>query len=519
MRLIVCVLSMVLAVTGINAVAAQGRGSAVSEGAIEVSTASGTVIGQIEEGIAAYKGIPFAAPPVGALRWRPPQPVPGWSDALVADRFGPSCPQTQPPWRTDPLGPTSEDCLTLNIYAPTVKARNLPVMVWIHGGGYTGGSGSWPTFDGTKLAQDGVVVVTINYRLGRLGFFAHSALSTAQEGEPLGNYGLLDQIAALQWVQENIAGFGGNPRNVTIFGESAGGGSVNFLMVSPLAADLFHRAISQSGGGGLSIDRHLTEKRGELPSMEAEGDAVARAFGIDDGSGVVARLRRLTADQLLSLPYPSFNRTGPAVDGTVIPDSVGILFRTGLQHDVPFLAGFNSWEGALVASGQQKVLEGRDRSELEVVYGQMSEEALGEAWFADTVFVGPTRYLATHMAHVSSPAFLYYFTFLPEAQRGKLPGVRHGGELPYVFGTLGSGRAEVTQAEIEMSDLVRKYWVQFAKSGDPNGTGRPKWPKYSRERDQLLDFGIEVAVREQLFKARLDYHESEFEATGSLANR
>ena len=480
-----------------------------------IKVKSGLLRGISDAGLTIYKGIPYAAAPVGELRWRPPQRPAAWSDTFTADAFGPSCPQIAPPYRPVPLGDISEDCLTLNIWTPaTSNSQPLPVMVWIHGGSYTSGAGTWPTYDGTFFAQNGIVLVTINYRLGHLGFFAHPALSKAQSDEPLGNYGLLDQIAALEWVQRNIAAFGGDPNNVTIFGESAGGGSVNFLMVSPAAKGLFHGAISQSGISGMMIDRHLTESRGGKPSMEAFGQDVAARLGIEDGPDTVARLRALSIDQLLSVDHPPELRTGPAVDGDIVPDSVGLLFARGMQLNVPYIAGSNSWEGAL-AMGDRSALPdffgGNDMSTIESIYRQMEEPDLKQAWYGDITFLGPARYLVTQMKNVTAPSYFYHFSYLTESQRGKFPGVRHGGELAYVFGTLPNSEGGAPARDVEMSRSINAYWVAFAKTGNPNGDDRPIWPIYTRDKNAHLEFSDTIESRRHLFKERLDFHERQYE--------
>jgi len=481
-----------------------------------INVESGLLRGINDAGLTIYKGIPYAAPPVGELRWRPPQRPATWSGTLAADTFGPSCPQVAPSYRPVPLGEINEDCLTLNIWAPAASdSYPLPVMVWIHGGSYTTGAGTWPTYDGSAFAQNGVVLVTINYRLGHLGFFAHPALSEAQAGEPLGNYGLLDQIAALEWVKRNISAFGGDPNRVTIFGESAGGGSVNFLMISPAAKGLFHRAISQSGISGMMIDRHLSENRDNKLSMEAHGQEVAVTLGIEDGPNLVTKLRALSIDELLSVEHPSGLRTGPAVDGDTVPDSVGILFAEGRQRNVPFIAGGNSWEGAL-AMGERSSLPDffgdNDMSTVESIYGQMQESDLKQAWYGDQIFLGPARYLVTQMKNVTAPSYYYHFSYLTESQRGKFPGVRHGGELAYVFGSLPNPEGGAPVRDVEMSRMINSYWAAFAKTGDPNGDDRPIWSIYNRTENTHLEFADTVETRRYLLKERLDFHESQYEA-------
>ncbi len=488
-----------------------------------VRTDSGLVRGVVGQGIVSYKGIPYVAPPIGELRWRPPQPTEAWSGIYEADAFGPICPQRGSLFPPLPIGETSEDCLTLNVWAPAGEAEgSAPVMVWIHGGGYRRGLGSSPLYDGTKLAEQGVVVVTFNYRLGRLGFFTHPSLSIAQADELLGNYGFMDQIAVLEWVQRNIGAFGGDPDNVTIFGESAGGGSVNFLMISPQAKGLFHRAIAQSAGNGMAVDQHLTETRGRARSLEEIGKEFAANLGVKEDGDLIANLRALSVDQVMSETPQGGALSGPVVDGNLIPDSIALLFSQGKQHDVPYLAGGNSWEGAIVAQSPgayDSFFHGRDMTEIEALYGKRTQTDMVQAWFGDATFLSPARYLVTEMANVSSASYLYHFSYVTGSQRTNMPGVPHGGEIAYVFGTLPTMTDQVTDRDIALSKLVSAYWVQFARTGDANGGGRPKWPAYSREQDVLLEFGDNILLHANLLKQRLDFHEYEYKMSGTEADQ
>lgn len=499
-------------------------GTATLAGATDsttVSTESGLIAGTVVDGIQIYRGIPYAAPPVGELRWRAPQPAPSWEGVRQALEFGAACPQHAREDRPGVLGRTDEDCLTLNIWAPA-DAAGAPVMVWIHGGAFIVGSGSFPYYDGTAFARRGVVLVTLNYRIGRLGFFAHPAL-TAEAGDgPLGDYGILDQIAALGWVKRNIEAFGGDPNLVTVFGESAGAASVNILMVSPLAAGLFQRAIAESGGG-MQVARRLSEARPGVPggSVEAEGLAFARSQGIeeDTGADTLARLRALPVESLLGEGALGV-RVQPFVDGHVLPDDVAVLFAAGKQHDVPFLLGSNSYEGSLADTFGRSPrfifgILGPDREKAQRIYGEEAtdEKRFAGLLFGDASFVAPARYLAAQMERVSSPAWLYYFSWVTTGRRGQAPGAVHGSEVPYVFGTLDSSpmlSALVSNDDRHMSKLIQSYWVAFARTGNPNGEGRPEWPAYEAKSDSLLELGEEVAARAHFLQQRLDLHEERY---------
>ena len=467
-----------------------------------VSTSYGRMTGKDLGEVRAWLGIPYAAPPVGELRWKPPQPPRPWSGVRAMEEFGPPC--MQPPREGQRLEP-SEDCLTLNIWAPK-KAENHPVMVWIHGGAFRQGSGSLPAYSGASLARKGLVVVTINYRLGDFGFFAHPELTREARGAATGNFGLMDQIAALEWVRKNIAAFGGDPGNVTIFGESAGAASVIVLMASPKARGLFHRAIAESGGLG-------TGRR--LEDLERLGVQRAKEWGAAD----LKALRALPAKEILAKPRPvSLGAYGPVVDGVYLPAPPAQIFEEGRQAPVPFLLGANSYEGSLM--GPFKVtpaslagLLGVDRARLEALYGGDLEQTAHEI-FGDAVFVAPARYLAARMERVRKPAFLYHFSYVPERRRGKTPGAPHGSEIPFVFDNLGAGApaALATEADRKMAELMSGYWAQFAATGDPNGAGRPHWPAYLTASDEVLEFGSEVAVRKNFRKDKLDFLEARLKA-------
>jgi para-nitrobenzyl esterase len=420
------------------------------------------------------------------------------------------------------LGKISEDCLTLNVWVPDSGAqRKIPVMVWIHGGAFIQGSGSWPFYDGSELAKQGIVVVTINYRLGRLGFFAHPALTAENPDGPLGNYGLMDQVEALKWVQRNIGAFGGDPDNVTIFGESAGGSSVNYLMVSPSSAGLFHRAIAESGGGHQIAPHIRNTSAGRRPPIEPRGAKFAEDLGIS-GADAVARLRALPMETVLGEGGRRNIGFGPFIDGTVVPDDIGAVFKRGEQHDVPFLLGANSYEGSLAAvfgitPQMVRAVSGPEADAVWAAYkgdGIEDETILASKIWGDATFVAGARYLADQMHTVSSPAYLYHLSYVTSGRRGEVPGAVHGGDVPYVFKTLDKMpmlRDMINTQDVAMASLVSAYWVQFAKTGSPNGGGRPRWPAYDAKTDTLLELGEEVAVRKGFAKKKMEIFDARYE--------
>jgi len=484
----------------------------------------GVLRGSAENGLEIFRGVPYAAPPVGALRWRAPQPVAEWRDIKQATRFGAECPQ--PVDRDESPGPyMDEDCLTLNVWAPTgVSGRPRPVMVWIHGGSFKHGAGSRPSYDGAQLARQGIVVVTINYRLGHLGIFAHPQLSRIKTGEPLGNYAIMDQIAALEWVRRNIARFGGDADTVTVFGYSAGGKSVLTLMVSPYAKGLFHRAIAQSGGGRIGeVPQHLAKTVPGNPSLESEGEGMARYFNIETSNDVVAALRDLAADDIVDYA----NRHGPrgtrspVVDGNIVPAGIVRLFEQGRQHDVPMMIGANSWEGSILSArsvaairqSNQRLLGNQDPEQLRELYGDVDiDTIISGPWFRDWAFLTSARYLSRQMRRVSSPAYLYLFDYVAESLKPKVPGAAHGSEVGYVFETLAHPEAgvsvgAVTERDTQVAEAVSAYWVAFAKTGNPNSPGLPDWARYGLESDGLLYIGDPIETRHAYAKESLDYHE------------
>ncbi|HEY0942010.1 MAG TPA: carboxylesterase/lipase family protein [Steroidobacter sp.] len=481
-----------------------------------VALDSGKVRGAIQDGTAVFKGIPYAAPPLKELRWRAPQPVPRWKGVRPADRWAPECMQEPMPGDLAPASePMSEDCLTLNVWSTALGKSKQPVLVWIHGGAFVGGSASRELYDGTNLAQLGVVVVTFNYRLGRFGFFAHPALTPAVPDEPIGNYGFMDQIAALRWIQANIAAFGGDPAQVTVFGESAGGASVNMLMTSPAAKGLFHRAIVQSGGGRDRYAKVSEPLADGTPSAQARGIAFAKSVGANDA----ASLRALPAERLvdglnmMSLEHDRYS--GPMLDGVILPKDMVEAFTQGEQQKIPYLIGTTNREAEAIkmslpqAEKNIGLLQAVLPNILEHYGDEPDEDRVGIATLAgsDWTFVEPARYLARQTVRSGQPTYLYRFSYVAEGYRALLKGAPHATDVPYVFGTWDRTQYKMAPADNEMSSLIRQYWVNFAKSGDPNGSGLPAWPPYTAADDALLEFDRTggATTRVNLHRQRLDY--------------
>ncbi len=496
---------MVRHVIGIGIVAAMATLAAAPA---VVSVDGGQIAGTSADGVRAYKGIPFAAPPVGELRWKAPQPVVAWSGVKQADAFGPQCMQ-QPypansPYATAP-SPTSEDCLYLNVWTAAGAGDKRPVMVWIHGGAWTRGSGATPTYDGAALAKKGVVVVTTNYRLGPFGFLAHPELTAESAHHSSGNYAILDHIAALTWVQKNIATFGGNPANVTIFGESAGSWSVNVVQATPLAKGLFHRAIGESGAQFARTAR--------LADAEKGGVALAAAVGADS----LKALRAVPADKILAVQ--SF-RSGANVDGWVLPEDVRSIFTRKQQSDVPVLIGSNANEWTTLSNPAQfpKTLDEFNTrmaaqfpglaAELNAVYPVKTAADIASAMLGlgrDQTFTLEMRTWARLVSAGGRKAFLYQFTRVPPGPNPAW-GAYHASEIAYVFNNL-SSRPWATDADKHLADQMSSYWVNFATAGDPNGKGLPSWTPYDAASEPYLDLGDAVQVRNHLLKAQLDFLE------------
>lgn len=468
---------------------------------LQVMTTDGLVAGSATSNpaVQVWRGLPFAAPPVGANRWREPQPVASWSGVRDATRFAPRCVQGGfAPGVDQPL--TSEDCLYLNVWsaAPAPDAQ-LPVLVWIHGGGFFTGAGSAPTYDATNLASKGAVVVTFNYRLGTFGFLAHPELSAESPHHSSGNYALLDMVAVLEWVYANIAAFGGDPINITIVGESAGAQAVGTLMASPLSAGLFHHAILQSGGWmGLGIGKQPT-----LAEREALGSAQVTAFGANS----IAELRRATAQQVFE-NFP--NSGGINVDGYLLTQDTSLTFAAGAQHPVDVLAGSNFNEGAFFGPGLQEVTAFEDyagnkfgplASAFLQIYPAGSDAEANQSYLQayTNELAWQVRQLGKYQSVRGLGAWIYFFTHVPPGQEAR--GATHVSELAYMFNQH-EQNANWTDTDRALGEAMASYWVNFAARGNPNGQGLPAWPAFrGNAPGQVMVLGDTPAAETELVPA------------------
>ncbi len=463
-----------------------------------VEVTGGTIEGVEQDGIFSYKGIPFAAPPIDELRWKSPQPVVPWQGVKKTDTFAPG-PMQDTAFGAILGGPQeiSEDCLYLNVWTGAKKKdEKRPVMVWIYGGGFGIGMTSSPAYDGTNLAKKGVVLVSVAYRVGPMGFLAHPELS-AESGHGSGAYGIQDQIAGLRWVKENIAQFGGDPANVTIFGESAGGMSVGMLATSPMAKGLFQRAISESGGA-------VTPSRGTLKMAEEHGTAYLKNLGAD----TIEAARALSAEEIQK-DTKGMGSFWPVPDGVTIVENPYETFESNAFNDTPILVGTNSNEGGLfinqpiTSEGFEKMVRGQYAAaaeELLKVYPYATDdEALQSArdLMRDSIFAWSTWAWATLQSrNGKNKAFVYYFDH-------RIPGIpggaNHAAEIPYVFGNLDKkgpmGGRPPTPEDKALNELISAYWINFARNGDPNGERLPEWPSFDEKDQQVMYFGKESGAR------------------------
>jgi len=486
----------------------------------KVNTDKGKVQGYVSKDgqIRIFKGVPYAAPPVGQLRWKPPQPAAKWHGTRQATSFGSHC--MQPAIYDDMIfhdPGQSEDCLTLNIWTPA-KDQNakLPVMVWIYGGGFTGGATSEARQDGENLAHKGVIVVSMNYRLNIFGFFVHPELTAESPQHASGNYGLLDQTAAIKWVHDNIREFGGDPNQVTIFGESAGSFSVSAQMASPVAKDLFQRAIGESGGAFSATLPFAPREEREKTDPEKVGKLL--------GFTKLSDLRGLSADQLLTAATPrpggDPDRFSPDIDGYFLPESVSAIYAAGKQAHVPLIAGWNADEGGIpqktmsvaefTEMAKKRFGENADKF-LAAYSATTDEEALRAAKdLAGDIFIANStwRWLEAYVAAGGQPVYRYHFELPSPGDKFHPAGTAfHSDDIEYVFGTLDSRQGAVWRPEDrKMSEIIQTYWTNFAKTGDPNGGDLPKWPTYNAADGwQVMHLTPTPEARPDTLRARYEF--------------
>ena len=537
---------------GFTMVLSLAGGALASAADMRLTTPQGQLLGEVgaEDSIAVFKGIPYATAPVGVRRWKHAEPAPAWFSLRSAKTAGPACMQmtmpesltfgpgkNQPVLYFEPGDVTSEDCLYANVWTPAkggeIKRAPAPVMVWIHGGGFVGGAGSSPNYDGTALAKKGVVVVSINYRLGIFGFFAHPELSAENSQGASGNYGVTDQVAALKWVKANIAAFGGDPNNVTIFGESAGSWAVSLQLATPLSEGLFHKAIGESGAYFYSMPDLKTAVNG----MES-GEAMGKSFGDKVAPGGLSGLRALTGDALLlaSMTTPGAPSFGQflVVDGYVLKKPVRETYLRGEQRAVPVMVGSNADEGSGLSDFGIVAGTPKDAAtyvaQVKARYGDLAPAYLKQYpatnltdavfnAYRDSEFGWRMEHWAGQMAATKSPAWLYHFSHLSPAGEAihwvdfganqRRLGAFHASEIAYVFNNPQAqlrSSDKVKPADVALADQMSSYWVNFAKTSNPNGAGLPEWKPYLDKDRRYMAFDEAAVASVNLLPGRLELH-------------
>ena len=493
-----------------------------------VSLDSGKIRGTLTGGVGSYLGIPYAAPPVGDLRWREPQPVKPWDGIRDANKLGPACPQ--PKTILYNVGDQNEDCLYLNVWSPAKSPDDkLPVMFWIHGGGFTTGSGGQAMYDGKALAGHNVIIVTFNYRLGPLGFLAHPQLSKESTHGTSGNYGLLDQVYALKWVQRNIKAFGGDSSNVTIFGESAGGRSVIDLMVSPLTDGLFVKAISESGNFPDAYPRLADDT---VARAEKTGMDMAASLGCDKAADPLACMRQKSPDDIVKVAFAKVGAMGsgkyqPVIDGWVIPSNPWSIYTDEKQKKVPLLIGTNQNEGSIFVMPDLNVQKMSVEDYVAYVKSTFNDNAdavlakfpapdksavVGAMTDIDTVmgFWAGALHAADTQSALGSPVYIYRFTHVADTLLKPLGiGAFHGSEIFFVFGNFKGDNVSIpdTTSERQLSSDLMQYWTNFAKTGDPNGQGLPQWQTFSTATGNYIELGDQPVAKTgfmQEYRALID---------------
>ncbi|MFM2482165.1 carboxylesterase/lipase family protein [Celerinatantimonas sp. YJH-8] len=477
---------------------------AAAQGPI-IQLQSGRIEGTTHEQVDAFLGIPYAKPPVGKLRWhRPLSPEP-WQGIKKTTEYGPGCPQV--PYDGDTLASLppnfSEDCLTINVWRPNDAVESLPVMVWIHGGGFMNGGSASPTYSGESFARNGVILVSFNYRLGQFGFFAHPGLRNKVFR---GNYGIMDQIKALHWVQDNIVSFGGDPNNVTVFGESAGGYAINALLTSHYSRNLFNKAIIESGGG-----RHQLGNGQHWDQAEQVGVNFARTLGIEGADQqALERLRALPVDDILG-DMNMWNMNdhqdiygGSILDGRLLREHPESAYESGDFAHVPLLVGTNDYDlgfvnGSPTTRDEVFNLFGLDPIAANAAYsGEGSLQELAYRIAMQQFMIEPARFVAREFVANNTPVWEYRFGYVASSQQGQQPGATHASEMAYVFNTLKAVYGQATTSEDQaMATMMHQYWINFAKTGNPNGPGLPEWPQYQTNKDRLMWFSPQGASDSQ----------------------